>query len=162
MVRARTLPSTATGDIENDIVKQPGANALREAQMLEKAKKAVWESSDWLSAADIANLAPDDSGNHDSLPSEWERTGRIFSIQYNGGDYYPGYGLDRGVLLQPHPSMAEVIKVLQTKKKGWGMAFWFASVNSSLGGKRPQDVLKTELDLVVAAAVDEVAGITHG
>ena len=143
-------------------MKQPGANVLREARMLAKAKNTVWESGDWLSAADIASHAADGSSNNDSLPSEWERTGRIFSISYNGSDYYPGYGLDRGEKVGPHPAMAQVIKILQSKRNGWGMAFWFASVNSYLGGKRPQDMLEVDLALVVAAAEKELAGVTHG
>ncbi|MFJ7282482.1 hypothetical protein [Pseudomonas sp. NPDC099000] len=74
--------------------------------MLAEAKKAVWESNDWLSAADIAQLTPDRSGNPYFSPNEWERRGQIFSIQYNGQDYYPGYGLDKSAPLQLRPSMA--------------------------------------------------------
>lgn len=44
----------------------------------------------------------------------------------------------------------------------WGLAYWFASVNSFLGGKRPQDLLIDTPDRVVDAAKDEVAGVLHG
>lgn len=42
------------------------------------------------------------------------------------------------------------------------MAFWFLSANSFLGGKRPQDMLATQPDLVIDAARDEVQGVAHG
>lgn len=58
--------------------------------------------------------------------------------------------------------MAEVLRVFDGKKEGWGLAYWFASVNSYLGGKRPQDLLIAAPARVVAAVEDEVAGVTHG
>lgn len=42
------------------------------------------------------------------------------------------------------------------------MAFWFSSLCSLLGARRPQDVLTTDPGMVVAAAVDEIQAITHG
>jgi hypothetical protein len=142
-------------------MKQPDSNFRREARMLATAKKAVWESCDWLSAADIVSQGASDPRAYDFLPSEWERAGRIFSIRYHGSNYYPAYGLARNTSVRPHPTMAKVIQILQGKRNGWGMAFWFASVNSYLGGKRPQDMLEAEQALVVAAE-NEVAGVNHG
>lgn len=133
-----------------------------EAQMLAKAKKAVLESGDWLSAGDIANLAEFTSRNPSSQPNRWKREGRIFAIRHNGSDYFPIYGLDKDAGYRPLPAMAKVLKVFDGKKDGWGLAYWFASVNSYLGGKRPQDLLLAAPSRVVAAAEDEVAGVTHG
>ena len=136
--------------------------AFKEAQMLAKAKKAVLESGDWLSAADIAKLADFASANPSSQPNKWKREGRIFAIRHNGNDYYPIYALDDNADYRPRIGMREVLKVFGETKDGWGLAYWFSSVNSFLGGKRPQDVLKTDPARVVAAAEDELAGITHG
>ena len=47
-------------------------------------------------------------------------------------------------------------------KDGWGLAYWFASANSFLGGKRPQDVLLESPERVLAAAADEMAEVAHG
>ena len=58
--------------------------------------------------------------------------------------------------------MADVIGILAGHKDGWGMAYWFQSVNGFLGGKRPQDLLATDPDRVIAAARDEVQGVLHG
>lgn len=135
---------------------------FKQAKMLAKAKKAVLESGDWLSAGDIANLAQLTSRNTSSLPNRWKREGRIFAICHNGCDYFPIYALDKDAGYRPLPAMAEVLKVFDGQKDGWGLAYWFAALNSYLGGKRPQDLFTIDPARVVAAAADEVAGVAHG
>ena len=56
----------------------------------------------------------------------------------------------------------EVLEIFGESKDSWGLAYWFSSVNSFLGGKRPQDVLAKQPDRVIAAAVDELEGVVHG
>jgi hypothetical protein len=138
------------------------SNLMREAQMLAKAKKAVLESGDWVTASDIAKLGEFTTNNPSSGPNKWKRHNRLFAIRHNGSDYFPVYGLDNDAAYRPLPAMREVINILATKKNSWGMAYWFASVSSLLGGKRPQDLLVTDPQRVIEAAMDEVAGITHG
>jgi hypothetical protein len=43
----------------------------------------------------------------------------------------------------------------------WGLAFWFAGVNSFLGDERSQDLLEVSPERVVAAARDEMAEVQH-
>ncbi|WP_155292795.1 hypothetical protein [Pseudomonas fluorescens] len=138
------------------------SNLMREAQMLAKAKKAVLESGDWVTASDIAKLGEFTTNNPSSGPNKWKRDNRLFAIRHNGSDYFPVYGLDKDAAYRPLPAMREVINILATKKSSWGLAYWFASVSSLLGGKRPQDLLVTDPQRVIEAAKDEVAGITHG
>jgi len=47
-------------------------------------------------------------------------------------------------------------------RDAWGIAFWFAALNSFLDDRRPQDILATEPELVIAAAKDEMAELQHG
>ncbi len=42
------------------------------------------------------------------------------------------------------------------------MAFWFASPNTFLGGKRPQDVLSANPLSVLSASKEEVSAVVHG
>jgi hypothetical protein len=58
--------------------------------------------------------------------------------------------------------MAEILKIFGEGKDGWGLAFWFAAVNSFLDDERPQDVLATAPERVIAAATDEAAEFHHG
>jgi len=135
---------------------------LKQAQMLAKAKTAVLQSGDWVSAGEIASLANFSSANPSSQPSKWKRDKRLFAIRHEGVDYFPLYGLDETASYRPLPALKEVISALEAVKDGWEMAYWFMSVNSWLGGKRPQDLLRSAPQQVLVAAQEEVAGITHG
>ena len=135
---------------------------LKEAAMLIKARKAVLESGDWLTAAELTQLAQLSTANPSAQPNKWKKAGRIFAIHHNGVDYFPAYGLDKDEGFRPLKALAQVIEVFDGHKDGWGMAFWFLSANSFLGGKRPQDLLATQPERVIAAARDEVQGVEHG
>ena len=135
---------------------------LREAAMLVKARSAVLESGDWLTAAEVAQLAGLSTRNPSAQPNKWKKQGLIFAISHHGVDYFPGYGLDQDAGFRPLKAMARVIAAFAGHKDAWGMAYWFRSDNSLLGGRRPQDVLATEPERVIEAALDEVQGIVHG
>lgn len=135
---------------------------LRQAHMLAKAKRAVLESGDWVTAHHLAELAELSAANPSSQPNKWKRDGRIFAIRHGGIDYFPLYGLDETSSHRPLHVLKDILSVLSPLKDGWTMAYWFMSFNGWLGGKRPQDLLRTAPEHVLAAAHEEVAGITHG
>ncbi len=140
----------------------PSPRLLKEAAMLVQARKAVLESGDLLTAAEVAQLAGLSSRNPSAQPNKWKKKGLIFAIPHNGVDYFPGYGLDREAGFRPLKVMAQVIDVFAERKDAWGMAYWFRSDNSFLGGKRPQDLLAVAPERVIEAALDEVQEIAHG
>lgn len=135
---------------------------LKEAAMLVQARKAVLESGDWLTAAEIAQLAGLSPRNPSAQPNKWKKQGQIFAIRHGGVDYFPAYGLDHDANFRPTKALAKVIAVFAGHKDGWGMAYWFRSDNSFLGGKRPQDLLATQPERVIDAAIDEIQEIAHG
>jgi hypothetical protein len=140
----------------------PAPTLLKEAAMLARSRKAVLESADWLTAAKLAEVAGLSSSNPSTQPNKWKRERRIFAIHHNGVDYFPGYGLDPEAGWRPRKALKPVLEIFGDKKDGWGLAYWFLSVNSFLGGRRPQDVLKLDPEQVLAAAADELEGVVHG
>jgi len=140
----------------------PTPNELKEATMLARARTAVIDSGDWMTAAEIAKVAGFSTSNPSAQPNKWKREGAIFAIRHNGIDYFPSYGLDPNAGYRPLKPMAKVIEIFRDAKDGWGMSYWFRSVNSFLGGKRPQDLLAAEPDRVIAAAMDELQEVAHG
>lgn len=140
----------------------PSPRLLKEAAMLVRARKAVLESGDWLTAAEIAQLAGLSTRNPSAQPNKWKKQGLIFAINHGGVDYFPGYGLDRDAGFRPVKALAKIIETFGGHKNGWGMAYWFRSDNSFLGGKRPQDLLASASERVIEAARDEVQEIAHG
>lgn len=137
-------------------------NQFKEAAMLERSRKAVLDSADWLTVAEIAERIESNQASLSELFGQWVRERRIFTIRRDGVDYFPGYGLDAGAGWQPFKGLETVLEVFGDARDGWGLAYWFLSVNSFLGGRRPQDTLASEPEQVIAAAKDEMQGVVHG
>jgi hypothetical protein len=140
----------------------PSPRLLKEAAMLIRARRAVLDSGDWLTAADIAKAAELSTVNPSAQPNKWKKLGQIFAIHHGGVDYFPGYGLDPDSGYRPLKVLTKVIEAFDGRKDGWGMAYWFQSDNSFLGGRRPQDLLALQPQLVVDAALDDTLEIAHG
>ncbi|MFB9984856.1 hypothetical protein ACFSQQ_39670 [Mesorhizobium kowhaii] len=153
----------AIGSIIEALVPQvpPPQHMLVEARMTAEARRAVLESGDWLTASQIANMAGFSTSNPSAQPNKWKKEGQIFAVRHRGVDYFPGYALDSAGY-RPIKALAKVLSVFSGKKDDWGLAYWFASVNSSLGGKRPHDMLIAQPERVLAAAEDELVGALHG
>ncbi|KAA6465312.1 hypothetical protein DYQ86_05060 [Acidobacteria bacterium AB60] len=139
----------------------PSKAAREQARMLIEAKTAILNSGDFLPATEVARLAGFSASNLSVQPNKWKRNHEIFAIQHGREDYLPLYGLDSRDH-RPRKEMAEVLKIFGDAKDGWGLAFWFAGLNSFLDDERPQDVLATNPDQVIAAARDEMAELQHG
>ena len=140
----------------------PPHHQLVEARMTAEARRAVLESGDWLTAAQVAEMAGFSASNPSAQPNKWKKEGHIFAVRHRGVDYFPGYALNPSSDYRPAKGLTGVLTVFRGKKDDWAIAYWFASVNSFLGGKRPQDLLIDQPERVFAAAEDEVAGTPHG
>lgn len=150
-------------DLVNALVPKapPSPILLKEAVMQGRARKAVLEGANWLTAAEVAKVAGLSAGNPSAQPNKWKRQGQIFAIRHQGMDYFPDYGLDADAGYRPRKSLKPILDVFGTEKDGWGLAYWFLAANSFLGGRKPQDVLASEPELVLAAAKDEMAEVAH-
>jgi hypothetical protein len=135
---------------------------IKEAEMAGRARSALLESGNWLTAAQVSKLAGYSDSNPSAQPNKWKRDGLIFAIRHNGIDYYPDYCLDPELEFRPRKELPAILTVLKAKKDDWKIAYWFASVNSFLGGRRPQDELEKRPDKVLDAARDEIDGVLHG
>ncbi|MGX4641667.1 hypothetical protein [Massilia sp. SYSU DXS3249] len=140
----------------------PTPNELKEATMLARARTAVLDSGDWMTAAEIASVAGFSPSNPSTQPNKWKREGAIFAIRHNGIDYFPSYGLDPQAGYRPRKAMAQVLKTFGDAKDSWGLSYWFMSANSFLGGKSPRELIATDPERVIAAAADECEGVLHG
>ncbi len=83
-------------------------------------------------------------------------------MRHLGVDYFPAYALDAPAGYSPLKGLAKILAIFDGRKDDWGLAYWFASANSFLGGQRPQDLLGVRADRVALAAEDELAGVAHG
>lgn len=134
---------------------------LLQAKMIRNARKTALESTSWVTAREIGELAELTSSNPSVQVSKWKRDHRIFSITRGNVALYPAYALDSAKGYRPVKGLRPILELFGDRKDGWGIAYWFSSVNSHLGGKRPQDLLASEPDRVLAAAQQEVAEVAH-
>lgn len=140
----------------------PSHEALQQARMLVDAKVQVIESGDYVRAAEIAKLAGYSENNPSAQPSKWKRDDAIFALEHNGVDYFPLFALNPEKNYKPYQELSPILQVFNGTKSGWGLAFWFAGLNSFLDDERPQDLLAAAPDRVLAAARDEMEGLQHG
>ncbi len=124
--------------------------------MLAKGKIRILNSGDWLTAQQILALVQVDRADLGSQLDEWKLEGKIFALSNDGVEYFPIYAFDPAASYCPRPGMAEVIAILASRKDGWGLAFWFGSSNSYLGGRMPKDVFQDDLQGVLGAAQNEI------
>jgi hypothetical protein len=136
--------------------------ALAQARMMVDAKSAILNSGDLLPAGEIAKLAGYSANNPSAQPNKWKRDGAIFAIHHKGTDYFPIYALNPDENYRPYKAVADILRVFGDTKDSWGLAFWFAGLNSFLDDQRPQDLLAADSERVIAAAKDEVEGVQHG
>ena len=135
---------------------------MTEARRNAQARTVALESTDWLTAAQLSKIAGFGGQSASAQPNKWNREGRVFAMKRGGSDYYPTYGLDLGTEYRPIKGLAPVLAVFGDALDGWDIAIWFASTNSCLGGVAPMHLLATDPDRVLAAAEDEIMGVTHG
>ena len=139
----------------------PSKGAREQARMLIDAKTAILNSGDFVPASDVAKIAGFSATNPSVQPNKWKRNRDIFAIPHGRDDLFPLYALNPHDH-RPRKQMAEILHIFGNVKDGWGLAFWFAALNSFLDDERPQDVLAVDPDRVIAAAKDEMAGVQHG
>lgn len=135
---------------------------LLQAKMIKNARKAALESTSWLTAREIGEMAELAPNNPSVQVSKWKRDHRIFSINRGNVALFPAYALDSAKGYRPVRGLRPILELFGESKDGWGLAYWFSSVNSYLGGKRPQDLLASHPERVLAAAQEEIAGVAHG
>lgn len=120
----------------------------------------VFFSGDWITAGEWFQLSGTDKKSPDLRAQQYLRDRLIFSIRHGDVDYFPIYGLDVLNNYQPVAGLHEIIELLSLHKDGWAFALWFASPNSHLGDKAPKDLIQSDTQVVIAAALEEVKRLT--
>ncbi|QWT22176.1 hypothetical protein KPL74_09225 [Bacillus sp. NP157] len=135
--------------------------AVHLMKMQASVQKTLLESGDFITAVELAELAGLSTRNPGAQPNKWKASRRIFAIHRNNVDYFPIYALDASQGFRPYEVMGKILALFDDRKDAWKIAAWFASANGFLGSRRPQDLLATAPDQVLAAAKDEVEDVVH-
>ena len=154
--KLKSLVELLTPDIDNP------RTLFIEANMIAQAQRHVLESAAWLTAAQLSKLAGFSARNPSVQPNKWKLKKQIFAIQIKGIDYFPQYALSPQNNYRPLSIVGEILEVFNGSKDGWGMAYWFASINGYLDDRAPQDLILTDPQLVLKAAKVAAIGVCHG
>src|SRR6266508_2454938 len=88
--------------------------------------------------------------------SRWKNERRIFSVQWNGIDYYPAFQFSPKSG-EPLSAMQTILNIFGDTLREWQIAIWFFANNGSLAGaRRPMEVIARDPKAVIEAAKHEV------
>lgn len=129
--------------------------------MRQEAEDHIRSTKDFRVAEELAKMFGTESGWQEQL-QRWKQNRQIFSIEDAGQELFPVYAFDRARDFRPYEALARVIDILGSHCSAWGLAFWFASLNSFLDDQYPKDLLTSFPSWVIDAAQDEANEIEHG
>ena len=122
---------------------------MKRARLEAQAVRAIRQGTEWLTAAEIGELADLGPANPIATVSRWKLQGRTFALRHGGKDYYPKYAL--GPDFHPLPVIKDILAVLAGYDPEQ-LAGWFDSSSRFLGGKRPRELVANEPAKALAAA----------
>lgn len=122
---------------------------ITKARMKAGALRAVFTGTEWLTAAQIAELAGLGQANRSGAANRWKQLRKVFTLQHDGQDHYPRYLLDDE--FRPLAAAEQVLEALVGFSAN-RLASWFEGRNGLLDGKRPREVLASDPERVVEAA----------
>lgn len=119
--------------------------------------KRVFDEGDWLTAEDINNLHIRPPRKKSLPVSDWKRRRWIFSVSYDGKEYYPRYQFD--ARFQPLPVISKILKAYGECADTWSLATWFhfpnswiaTEIGSEVVSVAPKDALDRPDDVIKAA-----------
>jgi hypothetical protein len=151
-LRADDLARAITG------LAAPTPALIEERIRRQKTMREVFARGDWLTAEEINRLQATPPTNKAQPASDWKRRGRIFSVAFNGKEYYAGYQFD--AMFQPLPVIKDILESLGPVADSWKIAAWFHFPSGWIAGTgdhegepvAPRDALDRHDAVVDAAA----------
>jgi len=152
--------AVSADDVARIIVTQirPSGVMLEERIEQMTTVRTVLAKGDWLTAEEI-NKLQSKPPSETSLPAvDWRRGKRIFSVSYDGKEYYPRYQFD--AMYQPLPVISEILKAFGEYADAWSLATWFHFPNGWIAKEvgrsavpvAPKDALDRAHDVIKAAS----------
>jgi len=137
----------------------PAPATLLQVRRNVEARQHLLDEFGAVTSAEIAEMAGSTADNRSATANRWRQEQRIFGVRHHDGVYYPGFQFgDDG---RPLPAVRDVLQALSSNGlTDWETALWFAAPTSSLGDRRPVDLLDEDPEAVVEAARREVAPVS--
>ncbi|KVU36789.1 hypothetical protein WK66_29270 [Burkholderia ubonensis] len=135
----------------------PAAPLIEERIRRQKAMHEVFARGDWLTAEQVNGLQVMPPANKEQPAGDWKRQGRIFSVTFEGNEYFAGYQFD--AMCQPLPVVRDILAILGPVADSWRIAAWFHFPNGWIAGHgdrqgdavAPRDALDRRREVIEAA-----------
>jgi len=135
----------------------PAAPLIEERIRRQQAMRKVFGQGDWLTAEQVNGLQVAPPVNKEQPAHDWERQGRIFSVTFQGNEYFAGYQFD--AICQPLPVIKDILEALGPVEDSWKIAAWFHFPNGWIAGHgdrqddamAPRDALDRCCEVIDAA-----------
>jgi hypothetical protein len=135
---------------------QPNVGLIEERTLRQKTMKSVFDGGDWVTAETINAHQVSPPANKSLPASDWKRCGRIFSVTFDGREYFARYQFDE--MYQPLPIIQDILQVTGEVADTWKIAAWFhcpigwiADLFDGAKAVAPKDVLDRRDDVLAAA-----------
>jgi hypothetical protein len=137
----------------------PTPAAVLQVRRNAEVRKRLLDEFGAFTSAEVADLAGSTAENRSATANRWRQEQRIFGVRHHDTVYYPGFQFAGDG--RPLPVVRDVLEVLSAHRlTDWEVALWFTAATSSLGDRRPVDLLSDDPDAVVEAARLEVAPVS--
>ncbi len=100
-------------------------------------------------AKEVADQSTSTAKNRAALASRWAQEKKIFAVKYKGQLWYPRFQFQNG---EPLPIIGQAIQAYPSYANGWDFAYFFATSNANIGGRKPLELLKTDPERVLSLA----------
>lgn len=124
------------------------AEAAIRKDTLHWRKQFMSENQFWTSA-EVAEESTSRATNRAAIASRWVNERKIFSVRFEGQQWFPRFQFQDG---GPIPAVAQVIKVFPGHVSGWELAYFFATPNPNIGGRKPLELLKGDPSRLLSLA----------
>ena len=102
---------------------QPNVGLIEERALRQKTMQAVLGGTEWLTADVVNSLQASPPANKSLPASDWKRRRRIFSVTFDGKEYFARYQFDE--MYQPLPIIKEILQAVGEVADTWKVAAWF-------------------------------------
>jgi hypothetical protein len=148
---------TLTSPSDDVVDRDEGPETNASARSYDPVRKAIeireklHQSVNFVDSATWAK-ARGNRSNPSAALGKYKRKGRIFSVRSGKRDLYPTFQFADNTA-EPLPVIEEILQAVPKEAQGWPLLSWFEAKNVLLSDRKPSQVLASEPDAVLRAAV---------
>ena len=127
---------------------------ILDATLIDATKEEIFHGTEWWTADDI-NSFQRIATSAENVVDEWKQTGCVFSVFYEGSEYFAAYQFDS--IHKPRPVIKAVLNAYGACTDSWSIAAWFHFRNGWIS----DDKTSSSTPLAPKDALDQSEAITN-